>query len=664
MSTEALKLTLANFFEGARKIQNRTHDAYDDSDWERWLRDLFPSYVTAPFAERHRIHWEWAWELKPGVRPLPLIEIFGRGGAKSTSVELLCPAIGARKTRKYAVYVCGAQDQADDHLKTVESMLGLPEVKHHYPDLAQRELNSYGDPKAWRRNRLWTARGLIVDALGLESKSIRGLKAEQQRPDIIFMDDIDARHDSPDTVAKKKQMIKDTLLPAGSNDCAVNGVQNLIHKNSIFSALQENGGADFLLDRIVNGPHRAIEDWPEKPVRGVDYEIRGIKYFILRGKPSWEGQNIETCQNQINTWGFGSFMREAQHAVDVAESGSLFPMFDEKIHVISWSEFADFYKSYDPDGNPMIPLRGDVTWSQDWGTTHQHPCMTGFGWRPAQEMRLNECFFIVGELGFPSTIYNQAAVANWMRANIEAGSREDVEAVAPTPVGMAIDDWLREHHIAVGRIKNAVMSHEASAACNTYRSLSKTAPGYRDLKVSKWNAKAQGGVEEIQDYLLVRDKLPSGVPFRHPFRPWIIGCPRLFLVVQDEQVDKANMVDSRGLKRLRQEIPEYKNPTSPGGIEGLKPKKGLFDDAVDWLRMMADVHWPRSQRKTQEQEEDDEMPPEFKSETINSLPPLEREQAKSDSYFARFEARAKVKSKHPAIQSARQSILQKYKPRR
>lgn len=649
MTETTLKNLLEDAVPGFRQFQRRQLEGLDETDYELFLRTLFPEYMKYPFAERHRLHWEWVWALQPGIRPDPLIEIWSRGGAKSTSAELTCPVVGALRLRGYAIYVSGTQQQADDHVATISAMLESEIIQHYYRDLSQREVTQFGDPKGWRRNRLWTARGLIVDALGLESKSIRGLKKETKRPDLIILDDIDARHDSVDLVAKKSEMLKDSILPAGSNDVAVLGVQNLIHRNSIFASLQVNGGADFLLKRTVSGPFKAIEDWPDKPIEGVHYERRGEPYYILKGTASWAGQDIKTCEANINDWSFPTFMREAQHVVNTPQPGALFPAYqDAPMHVIARSKFQDFYDAYDHEGNPMmVPPRGYVTWTQDWGTTHAHPCVTLFGWKPAQEMLLSDCFFIFYELGFPETIYSDQ-------------KDNEPEPVAPTPVGQAIADLLfRQWFITPDRIKHAVMSHEASAACNTYNALKKYTVGYPNLTVGKWKVKPKGGTDEIQDYLEVRLKRADGSPFRHPFNSDVVGCPRIFFVVDDDQVARPR--DGKGLRRLRAEIPEYRNPTSTAGIEKDKPLK-WFDDGVDALRMMADVNWPRAQKRTREQRIDEEMPAKFRTEVIESLSPAEKDQAVADSYWAYHKAQRKVDQAERPL-SRRQAIKDKYRSR-
>jgi len=70
---------------------------------------------------------------------------------------------------------------------------------------------------------------------------------------------------------KKIDILTKTILPAGSPDCAILFIQNLIHPESIASRLVD-GRADFLSERIVSGPYPAIE--------GLTYEQRNGKFVI------------------------------------------------------------------------------------------------------------------------------------------------------------------------------------------------------------------------------------------------------------------------------------------------------------------------------------------------------------------------------------------------
>jgi hypothetical protein len=137
------------------------------------------------------------------------------------------------------------------------------------------------------------------------------VKLGDDRPDLFVLDDVDDRHDSPKVVAKKVSTITDTILPAGAPDAAVLFIQNRIHDGSIATQLA-TGTADFLLDREV---------YEEPAVRDLKMEQREAGdgrplWAITGGSATWEGQSLATCEGQINDWGRGSFLREAQHETE------------------------------------------------------------------------------------------------------------------------------------------------------------------------------------------------------------------------------------------------------------------------------------------------------------------------------------------------------------
>ena len=280
----------------------------DPRTWETWLREEFPSYVTAPFAERHHRAWSWIEDLVPGVRPRPKVDIWGRGGAKSSTVELGCTRVGRQLTRRFGLYVSKTQDMADRHVQSIGAMFEALGI--------ERAVNEYGASKGWTRQMLRTAHGFNLLSLGLD-KGVRGVKLDELRPDFILLDDVDDRHDSEATTRKKIEIITESILPAGSFDVAIWFVQNLIHNKSIAAKLAD-GTADFLLNRLP-----VII---EPAVRNLTYELREMedgtpRYVITGGTATWEGQNLATCEAQINDWGLTAFTREAQHEVDEPDGG-------------------------------------------------------------------------------------------------------------------------------------------------------------------------------------------------------------------------------------------------------------------------------------------------------------------------------------------------------
>jgi hypothetical protein len=237
------------------------------------------------------------------------VAIWPRGGAKSTSTEVACVALAARRSRRYALYVCESQDQADDHVSNVGAILESGRIDQFYPELGMPLLSKFGAIRGWRRNRLRTASGFTVDALGLDSAS-RGIKLDEMRPDLMVIDDLDRETDSPAATRKKILTLTSGLLPAGSSNLAVVAIQNLVHGDSLFSQLT-NEPPEFLTDRILSGPIPAIKDMV----------LSDDRRYIIHGTETWEGQDLQRCQEMLNDMGATAFLTECQQDVSLPIGG-------------------------------------------------------------------------------------------------------------------------------------------------------------------------------------------------------------------------------------------------------------------------------------------------------------------------------------------------------
>src|SRR5882724_8638715 len=209
-----------------------------EADWRHWLRHLYPQHIGEAFADHQAELWTWAWSIRPGLRPRPFVAIWPRGGAKSTTAELAAVSLGCRRLRKYGLVISSTQDQADDHVSNIGSLLENPRLEALYPDMANRLVGKYGHSKGWRRNRLRTRSRFTIDAMGLDSAA-RGAKLEEMRPDLMLCDDLDNEDDSLATIQHKLTLLSRKLLPAGTSDGTVLAVQNLIHPNGIFARLAD-----------------------------------------------------------------------------------------------------------------------------------------------------------------------------------------------------------------------------------------------------------------------------------------------------------------------------------------------------------------------------------------------------------------------------------------
>jgi hypothetical protein len=291
-----------------------TNAAVTPDTWREWLSALFPSTYSGPMAPYHADFWDWLWEVpEVGAGPdghTAYVAIWARGWGKSTNIETGTIALGAHSRRRYGWYISSRQSQADDHIGTVSAKIADSKVAQFYPELASARVQVIGERSrqmGWRRNRIWTADGFAIDALGLDS-AIRGAKLGDQRPDFMIFDDVDEELDTEGTIERKIAVITRRIIPAAAPGCIYLVGQNLVHPDGIVSRLAD-GRATYLGSRTVSGPHPAIA--------GLKYEGGGTEAVITAGAPTWEVMGLEVCQQKIEDAGIDSFLAECQHEVNL-----------------------------------------------------------------------------------------------------------------------------------------------------------------------------------------------------------------------------------------------------------------------------------------------------------------------------------------------------------
>lgn len=283
-------------------------------EWSKRVPDLFKPYFWFPFSAPHEELWTWESDIQLGSAPRPFVAIWPRGRGKSTTTEAVVADLAVRGVRTYCLYVCATQDQADKHVATIARMLESDSVARYAPAISTPRISSNGN-RTWNRKMLTTATGFTVEAIGLD-KAVRGQKIDWARPDLIVFDDIDEAEDTEDTVLKKERTMTGSIIPAGSTNCAVLFVQNLIHSNSIATKLSKapnkEGAAHYLMTRQVSGPYKAVEGLKYAQVQVGDV----WKWKITEGESLWEGFTKDLCENEINLYGPNAFERESQHDID------------------------------------------------------------------------------------------------------------------------------------------------------------------------------------------------------------------------------------------------------------------------------------------------------------------------------------------------------------
>lgn len=322
--SEVVQLRIKVEKERRRRQKSEFAEKLFASNYHEWLRLVFPRTFVAELAPYHREFWEWLWKLEPGKAARPFIAVWPRGFSKTTNAEAAM-VYAAAKGYKYGLYLKGTQNQADDAVSNIGDRLESPEIAMYYPGLADRKVNKFGSSKGWRRNRLMTASGFAIDALGLDVAK-RGAKLSDYRPDFLVIDDIDEKHDTLNISDKKVTTITTSLIPTLTPESAVLVVQNLIIPHGVVSRLANSQPenvpeADFLADRIISGPHPAVE--------GLQYakEVtsNGKHYWkITAGKPTWSFMDIPRLEAEMNRMGPEAFEKEKQNETKELEGGMFY----------------------------------------------------------------------------------------------------------------------------------------------------------------------------------------------------------------------------------------------------------------------------------------------------------------------------------------------------
>jgi hypothetical protein len=319
-----------------------------DLPYREWLERYAPLATRAPLADFHESAWEWFAGLTPGERPPAFLAPWARGLGKSTTVELGTTWTAVRGARRFALYVSATQQAANRHLADMAATMAAAGV--------ERQVNKYGHSQGWNTTMLRTSNGFSALAVGLNSVQ-RGLKLSFVRPDLIILDDVDGETDTIDRILKKVRILRNTILPSGSPDCAVAFFQNVIHAQSIMLQLLE-GQLDMLQDRVQTRIVPAIEGFEYAEYAGADGRTR---YRIAGGESSWPGKLLDDWQKDLDAVGLEGFLREYQHRVGAG--GLLFAAFEPTRQGQPWHVVEPF---------GPIPANWRVWGAHDYGETA--PC--------------------------------------------------------------------------------------------------------------------------------------------------------------------------------------------------------------------------------------------------------------------------------------------------
>ena len=210
---------------------------------KRSLEFFFPIYLhqyikydTAPF------HKEIFSILQNEKYKLAVIAAF-RGSAKSTIVTtayVLWSILGTPQC-KFIIICSQTEVKSRQHLNNIKDQLLQNE-------LLKKDLGPFEE----ERNNLGNATALIIKRMNVKimicsvEQSIRGMRHNQYRPDLIILDDIDDLDSVKTKEGRNKTFdwLTGDIIPAGTSKTRIIAIGNLLHEDCVLKRLEkkiENG---------------------------------------------------------------------------------------------------------------------------------------------------------------------------------------------------------------------------------------------------------------------------------------------------------------------------------------------------------------------------------------------------------------------------------------
>ncbi len=184
-----------------------------------------------------------------------------RGSAKSTIITtayVLWSILGIQQ-RKFIV-ICGQTEQkARQYLLNIKNQL-------LHNELLRKDLGPFEE----ERNSIGNATALIIKKLNVKimissvEQSIRGMRHDEHRPDLIILDDIEDTNSVKTREGRNKTFnwLTSEIIPAGSKKTRIIAVGNLLHEDSVLKRLQKKINSGEM--KQMNGVYREYPIVDEK----------------------------------------------------------------------------------------------------------------------------------------------------------------------------------------------------------------------------------------------------------------------------------------------------------------------------------------------------------------------------------------------------------------
>lgn len=627
--------------------------------WRAWLTTLFPFAFEESFSNDHVRFWDLYWSVLLRIReqkkyaaaglPHPpefdigedeynILLILGRGLGKSQTIEASAVMRGALLDGGYCLYVCEAQDQANEHVGNCRDLIENPESRlaEFYPGMGAPQKKKFGGSnEKWSEDLFVTANGWICRAKGLNGK-LRGLRIGNRRPDDIKVDDIDGVNDSIALSLKKLKQLTASVFPVQAREhSTIHFGQNLITEHSVMNQIY-TGKSDALGARTTIGPTSTFEQFEFESYLRDDGRT-GTR-ILPTSVPTWPGVDISRAQKFLNDSGLETFLAEYQNQFEHLKQGRVLRNWDDALMTIRKSDFERVF------GSKEVPPSWYKYVFHDWSKTKNayHSCVAGKVTVSGKGTPLPGKVFLFDMMSFaegtqaddvakrilqsisptvPNTrrTWDELIESSYSRAGLESFVADTTKLINARRATLA------------GVIPPIVQKLLADKKYMRFRGSNEQNKDvlkvYRDafgLPFHPANPTEQGGLDWLDHYMLVDRTTP------HPFFEdvwdedegrWTLGCPGLFLVVADENVnypkgDRPEELNDSDLARYQfnnwRMRPSVLN--DKGFIE-YGPMK-MWDDFGQGLQMLFHDNCPQAAPLSHDQQVNLRLPEKLQPEAI------------------------------------------------
>ncbi len=219
-----------------------------------------------------------------------------RGSGKSTMVTTAYPiwAILGKQQKKFCLIFCQTRTQAKQHMMNIRSEL-------EGNDLLKRDLGPFQEQSdEWGSYSLVFNKSNARITVASTEQSIRGIRHNENRPDLIICDDVEDVQSTKTREGRDKtyQWLYGEVIPAGDRKTRLIAVGNLLHEDSLLMRIRDDiankrSKGIFkqypLLDEddicLWPGKYPSVKDIEDEKMK-VASEISWQREYLLRIIPS------------------------------------------------------------------------------------------------------------------------------------------------------------------------------------------------------------------------------------------------------------------------------------------------------------------------------------------------------------------------------------------